>query len=279
MSDQSRTDYVLGDSERELERLAAQARLIEPITRGFLRDAGIGPGMRVLDVGTGVGDVAFLAARFVGAGGEVLGVDRSSAAIATARARADALSLRNVSFSEGDPATMSFDRPFDAVVGRRFLQFQADPAAMVRALAGHVRPGGVIVFHELDSAGASSYPPAPIFDRCCEWWIELLQKTGVDHRMGIKLHASFLAAGLAAPSMRLEAFIGGGATSADYLRFAAADLIRSVVTDLVRLGVATVAEVDVDTLYERMLAEVIANQSVIVGRSEIGAWARTPGGD
>ena len=113
MSDQGQTNYLLGDSEQELERLAAQARLIELITRGFLRDAGIGPGMRVLGVGTGVGDVAFLAAEFVGAGGEVLGVDRSFAAIATARARADALSLRNVSFTEGDPATMSFDRPFD----------------------------------------------------------------------------------------------------------------------------------------------------------------------
>jgi len=74
--------------------------------------------------------------------------------------------------------------------------------------------------------------------------------------------------------MRLEAFIGGGATAVDYLRFAAADLIGSVVPELVRLGVATVAEVDIETLYERMLAEVIANGSVIVGRSEIGAWTR-----
>ena len=274
MSDPGQTNYLLGDSEQELERLAFQARLIEPITRGFLSDAGIGPGMRVLDVGTGAGDVAFLATEFVGADGEVVGVDRSIAGIATARARADARSLRNVSFLEGDPATMSFDRPFDAVVGRRFLQFQPDPAAMIRSLAAHLRPGGLIVFHELDSAGASSYPPAPTFDRCCNWWIELLRRTSVDHRMGIKLHATFLAAGLAAPSMRLEAFIGGGATSADYLRFAASDLIGSVVDELVRLGVATAAEVGLDTLHERMLAEVIANDSVIVGRSEIGAWAR-----
>jgi ubiquinone/menaquinone biosynthesis C-methylase UbiE len=90
--------------------------------------------MRVPDVGTGAGDVAFLVAELVGVEGEVVGVDRS---IATARARADARSLGKVSFREGDPATMSFDQPFDAVVGRRFLQFQADPAAMLRALAGH----------------------------------------------------------------------------------------------------------------------------------------------
>jgi hypothetical protein len=53
-----RPAYLLGHSDRELERLRVQARFIEPITRRFFVDAGIAPGMRVLDVGSGVGDVA-----------------------------------------------------------------------------------------------------------------------------------------------------------------------------------------------------------------------------
>jgi hypothetical protein len=57
--------YSLGHSDRELERLRVQARLIDPITRRFFVDAGIAPGMRVLDVGSGVGNVAFLAAELV----------------------------------------------------------------------------------------------------------------------------------------------------------------------------------------------------------------------
>ena len=52
--------YVLVD--RELERLHLQAKLVDPITRQFLNEAGIVPGMRVLDVGSGAGDVAFLLA-------------------------------------------------------------------------------------------------------------------------------------------------------------------------------------------------------------------------
>ena len=230
--------------------------------------------MRVLDVGSGAGDVAFLAADMVGETGEVIGVDRSPAALAMARRRADAQSLRNVSFREGDPAEMTFDRPFDAVVGRFVLEFQADPSAMLRKLAAHVRPGGLIVFHELDSAGVASYPPAPTFDRCGEWWIAMLGLTGADYRMGIKLHATFLAAGLRAPSMRMEAFIGGWPACADYLRVSAADLIGRVVDDMVRLGVATAADVGIETLADRLVDEVIANGSVIVGRSEIGAWTR-----
>jgi ubiquinone/menaquinone biosynthesis C-methylase UbiE len=51
--------YVLGHSSREIERLKAQAQLIDPITTRFFREAGIVPGMRVLDVGSGAGDVAF----------------------------------------------------------------------------------------------------------------------------------------------------------------------------------------------------------------------------
>src|SRR6266513_4858996 len=85
--------YALGHSDRELDRLAVQARLVDPITRGFFRDAGIVAGMRVLDVGSGAGDVAFLAADLVGAKGEVVGTDRSGAALAKARQRADARSL------------------------------------------------------------------------------------------------------------------------------------------------------------------------------------------
>ena len=68
--------YVLGHSDGELARLNAQARLIDPITRQFLRDAGIIPGMRVLDVGCGAGDVTFLAADLVGGAGEVVGEPR-----------------------------------------------------------------------------------------------------------------------------------------------------------------------------------------------------------
>jgi hypothetical protein len=129
------------------------------------------------------------------------------------------------------------------------------------------------VFHELDWEGARSFPPAPNYDTCCRWSVETLRLMGTERHMGIKLHATFVAAGLPPPSMRLEAIIGGGAKSAVRLDLLA-DLVGTLSADMERLGVATLAEIGIDTLAERMRAEVIASGSVIVSHPEIGAWAR-----
>ena len=121
--------------------------------------------------------------------------------------------------------------------------------------------------------GARSFPPVPTYDRCCRWIVETLRLSGADPRMGVKLHATFVAAGLPAPSMRLESVIGGGVNSSDHVHLKT-DLARTLVPEMERFGVATTGEVEIETLAERVLAEVIANASVIAGRSEIGAWSR-----
>jgi SAM-dependent methyltransferase len=265
--------YALGHSDAELCRLSAQARIIDPITRRFFRDAGLIPGMRVLEVGSGAGDVAFLVTELVGATGEVIGADRSPVALEVARARADAGSHRNVFFRDGDPSEMTFDRPFDAVIGRYVLQFQPDPGAMLRKLAGHLRVGGLIAFHETDWDGVRSFPPSPIYDSCCRWIVETLRLRGAEMRMGIKLHSAFVAAGLPAPSMRLETVVGGGQNSVDCLHLVT-ELVGTQSAGMVRLGVATAVEIGLETLTERMSKEVISRASVVVGRSEIGAWTR-----
>ena len=265
--------YLLGHSDQELDRLKEQARLIDPITRRYFREAGIGPGMRVLDVGSGAGDVAFLARELVGDTGEVIGVDRVPTAIEAATARAKAASLRNVTFREGDPGKMSFERPFDAVIGRYVLQFQKDPATMVRKLAAHLRPGGVVAFHEIDWGGLRSHPLCPTYDQCCKWGAETLRLHGTESRMGNQLHATFVAAGLAPPSMRLEALIGGGPNAVDLLRLVA-DLMAIFLPEMERLGVATAAQVGLETLVERMSREASANSSMIVGHFQVGAWSK-----
>ena len=82
--------YVMGHSDFELQRLERQDRLIGPSTRAYLQAAGIARGMRVLDVGSGTGIVAFLAAELVGPTGEVIGIDRAQVAVSAARAGATA---------------------------------------------------------------------------------------------------------------------------------------------------------------------------------------------
>jgi SAM-dependent methyltransferase len=265
--------YVLGHTDRELSRLKAQARLIEPATRQFFCEAGIEAGMRVLDIGSGAGDVAFLAAELVGASGEVIGTDKSKVAVAAAMRSALERGLSNVSFREGDPTELTFQRPFDAVVGRYVLLFQADAAALVRKVARHVRPGGLIIFHEPDWVGARAIPAAPIYDRCCAWIQQVFRLSGTDSNMAGRLFTTIVEAGLAAPTMRMQTFIAGGAQAAGFLQ-AVADITASLLPAMERLGVATNAEVAWDTLAKRLKQEAEVNGSVIVGRSEIGAWTR-----
>lgn len=265
--------YVLGHSDREIKRLRDQAVLQGPITLGFFRAAGVAPGMRVLDVGSGAGDVAFLAAKIVGDSGEVVGVDLAAPGIEIARSRAVEHSLRNVSFHVGDPAEMKFEQPFDAVLGRYVLQFQKDPAAMLRKLAAHLKPGGVAVFHEIDWGSMRSFPPAPLYNQCCEWGQETMRLHGTETRMGAKLHATFVAAGFPAPSMRLEAIIGGGENSAP-VRQLITELIATLLPEMERLGVATASEVGIETMAERLKSEAMNTSSVFVGHHQIAAWAR-----
>lgn len=73
-----------------------QATLIAPITERLFRAAGIGPGLRVLNLGSGLGDVSMAVARLVGPSGEIVGIERDATSIARAKARVAAMGFRNV---------------------------------------------------------------------------------------------------------------------------------------------------------------------------------------
>jgi ubiquinone/menaquinone biosynthesis C-methylase UbiE len=115
--------YTMGRSKEETERLIQQSGLYEDITRRLLGEAGLFTGMKVLDIGSGAGDVAFAAAELVGSEGEVLGVDMNPEILETARARAQAAGLANVQFVAGDAQTLGLPNDFDALIGRLVLMY------------------------------------------------------------------------------------------------------------------------------------------------------------
>src|SRR5271165_1747413 len=104
-------NYVLGHSHREIRRLMTQAATLRPVTERLLRNAQIGPGMRVLDLGCGAGDVSFLAAQFVGSTGLVVGIDRSREVLGLASERAQAAGWRNISFEQASVEAFSSPEP------------------------------------------------------------------------------------------------------------------------------------------------------------------------
>jgi ubiquinone/menaquinone biosynthesis C-methylase UbiE len=141
-------EYALGYTNSEHDRLIRQSARIAPYTERLFRESGIGAGQRVLDLGSGVGDVSMLLARIVGPSGEVVGIERDASSIARAKARVAEAGLRNVNFTQADVHQIDSDKLFDASVGRFILMFLPDPASVLRSLTRLIRPGGVLAFQE-----------------------------------------------------------------------------------------------------------------------------------
>ena len=121
---------------------------MDPVTERLLLEARIGPGMRVLDLGSGAGNPAFFLAERVGSDGSVLGLDLSSAMVEGTSERASRRGLTNVGFRliESEVELGVPPASFDAATARCCLMYPPDPAAAVRALAAAVRPGRRIAF-------------------------------------------------------------------------------------------------------------------------------------
>jgi len=264
--------YALGHSEHELQRLSHQAQAIEPFTRQLFEEAGIGRGMRVLDIGCGSGDVAFLVADLVGLSGEIVGVDRERKAVDWANARARSRGTTNVKFIEGDPSEMEFDQQFDAIVGRLVLMYYLDPVDALRKVIRHVRPGGLIVFQEVDLANARSVPVAPLYERSLTWIKQTLSASGARIYLGSELYRVFLDAGLSGPSMRMDTLIGGGPQCPVYE--IVAELVQSLFPAMEKLKIASAAEVGMSTLAQRIRDEVVALKGVVLSAGFNGAWSR-----
>src|SRR4051794_30934293 len=156
--------YVLGSDEAEVARLDGQAASIAPPTALLLQAAGIGPGMRVLDLGTGLGHVAFAVAGMVGPGGTVVGVDQSATLLEIAEARRRAAGFEHVRFEHGAARTFRAAAPFDAVVMRLLLFPLPDAVDVLRHHLEALRPGGLVVVIDFDMGAARAEPPVALVD-------------------------------------------------------------------------------------------------------------------
>lgn len=266
--------YVLGHTEQELARLEQQAAIFGYETREVLRRAGLRPGMSVLDIGCGVGDVSMAAAELVGPTGRVLGIDRSPAALSLARARIERAGLAQVSFADGDIYTYSPDSKFDALVGRFILLHVPDPVGAIRRLVAFLNPGATVAFIEMDIDHAGSVPKLPLLSQCVEMISATYRKVGVEPNMGEGLYSTFRAAQLS-PELTGMTRITNASDMVIYGFIA--QTIASLMPTIESSGIATAAEIDADTLAERLKAQATAADVVIMMPRLVGAWARYTG--
>lgn len=267
--------YPLGRSDAETRRLILQHQIYGPLTRQFLRDAGITAGMKVLDLGSGAGDVALLLADLVGPQGQVVGLDVNPDILDLARSRAEAAGWTTVTFRQADlehlDVSSHLDDDFDAVVGRWVLMFLDDPTGLLRHLRTYLRPGGIVAFQESDlTIPVRTYPSAPLHG-----WLADVMVPGAappDGETGLKLFRAFVAAGLPAPQLCVHSPAGGGDGWPGYAYLAAT--VRSILPHLEQAHGLRPHDLGLDTLEGRLRDEVVGSDGIQILTTVVGASTR-----
>jgi len=271
----SAVSYVLGATGREHKRLIRQSRIFNPFTERLFRSAGISRGRRVLDIGSGVGDVAMLVAELVGPTGEVVGVERDANTLAKARSRVAEAQLRNVSFVELDVNRAMSEvnsEPFDVVVGRLILEFLPDPAAVLHSLSKLVRPGGIIVFQDCYWAPLLQLTARlPLWTKCASLIYQTFERSGANMDMEHRLYQAFLDAPLPTPQVMIEIPVGD---TPDIRRWVY-DLFCTLYPQMQEHNLPTTEAGELESLLSRLEAELDRTRTFAACVGLIGAWSQT----
>jgi ubiquinone/menaquinone biosynthesis C-methylase UbiE len=269
----SETTYALGHSPAEIQRLKNQGAMLRPITKRLLRNAGIGAGMRVLDLGCGAGDVSMLAAELVGPVGSIVGIDRNQEVIEVAKERAQEAGLQQISFVQASVEAFSACEPFDLVIGRYILIHQSKPVELLRNAARLLRPGGLLAFHEVRvSDETESFPRVPLWDLVANLIRIACQSSMPNYYGAERLVEHFSEAGLPHPQLFCETLAGGGADSPLYR--SRAELLHSLQPQLERMRIVPKETITMEGLDRRLREAVVEARSQIFGFAQVCAWAQ-----
>ncbi|MGN7612072.1 methyltransferase domain-containing protein [Magnetococcales bacterium HHB-1] len=190
-SSPSEGSYRLGEfqeSEEELTRLKAQARLALALEEKVLRQAGLTQGMRALDVGCGPGITSCLMAKVVGDGGHVTGVDFDPRMIQNANQEAEKQRLDNISFEEGSIYNLTLEKKqADFVYSRFVFQHLDQPEQALQQLMKVVKPGGVVCLIDVDDDWLTFYPEPEGFKKLMRATQAVQREAGGDRFVGRKL--------------------------------------------------------------------------------------------
>ena len=192
--------YVLATGPAAAPRLRILHNLYGPGTRRVLLEAGLRPGVRVADLGCGVGLVTALLAELVGPGGQVVGLDASAAQLTQARERLPQGGT-NVRFVEASATDTGLPpASFDLVDCSFLLLHLPEPERALCEMGALLKPNGILVCEEPDVTSAGSEPPSAL-DAFADLWGRLGPARGVDYTLGRRLFQMVQAAGFPAPEI------------------------------------------------------------------------------
>jgi ubiquinone/menaquinone biosynthesis C-methylase UbiE len=211
--------YIHGVSPAEQARLATLNRLLNP---GSLRELKIRKDDRVLEVGSGLGELARAMGRISGV--PVVAVERSAEQLAQARRAADEAGEQViVDFREGDALALPLSNAergsFDVAHCRFLLEHLRDPATAVAEMVGAVRPGGRVVLEDDDHDVMRLWPEPAGFPSLWSAYVRTYVRLGNDPYVGRRLVSLLHAAG-ATPTGNQWLFFGSSSGQCDFVTYA-----------------------------------------------------------
>jgi ubiquinone/menaquinone biosynthesis C-methylase UbiE len=186
--------YIIDGGEPGAARLAVLGRTLAASSESFLKRTGLRPGVRVVDVGCGSGELTGWMAELVGPA-EVVGVDVDLTVLAIARERWSG-HRAPPRFILADAAAVppALGR-FDVVYARFLLSHQTDPLAVLRDLRALCRPGGVVAVEDVDISAMFCEPRSEAFDLATALYVRAAVARGAHPRLGPRLADLFEEAG------------------------------------------------------------------------------------
>ena len=260
--------YVIRGGQEGYNRLLVLAKVHRAATLALFDRAGVGSGMRCLDVGCGGGEVTFDIATIIGKTGWVVGLDMDEVKLARARDVAKQRGLSQVEFRQADVMTWTEPEAFEMVYARALLQHVSDPEGMLSRMWEGVRPGGVLIAEDTDFERAFCEPPNDGFDFFIRNYVALLVKRGGDANVGRRLFGYVRSLGVSDVNLSatLHPFSFGEekALLLSTLEFTSAAMVAE--------GLASKAEVA--AAYESMSRHVDDPDTIHAGPALIQVWAR-----
>jgi len=180
-------EYVHGTDQTEQARLALMNGILNART---LAEIPIRAGDRILDIGSGLGQMSIAMAKVSGRSGRVLGIERSTEQIAKAAASRDeaGLTAEQVEFRQGDALRPPFQEgernTFDLAFTRFLLEHVPEPLAVVKQMVQAVRPGGKIVLADDDHEVLRLHPEPAGMRRVWNAYMSLYERVGNDPLVG-----------------------------------------------------------------------------------------------
>lgn len=217
----TKSQYILGSSDLELERLGFQHGIWEPLTRELLARAHVSAGAHCLDVGCGPGFTTQLLRELVGASGSVVALDESPRWREVVEARIAAEAWSNVRFELGRIESAELpDAHFDRVFMRWVLSFVPEPTRALARLRETLKPGGLLVIQDYNHEGVSLFPESAGFRAVIRATRAWYAKSGGDTFVMGRLPGYLRAAGF--KLIELEPRVLSGGPSSPAFRWAGA---------------------------------------------------------